>query len=259
MNQDRSPEPDVAAILAALRAEVLARRQALAATDDPERTALDRELQQCLEQIEITRVVSAHWPLEARSLVGRAGTLVNKVVRRYLRWYINPIVEQQNAFNDVVARTLRLLTAAHADLHTQLAELERDPPGGAPPAPATGGSDVQASDLQAQVAARGRDEPPAALADLALAGVPRQLAARQAVAAHWPIAGQGSAGTLLALLQRGTRQYLRWLINPIVDQQNAANAALTAASGPLIAADANLRARLAALRARRAGRRPGSQ
>jgi hypothetical protein len=46
------------------------------------------------------------------------------------------------------------------------------------------------------------------------------------------------------------RRYLRWYINPIVEQQNAANAALTMALLRLIALDAERRAEVAALRAR---------
>jgi hypothetical protein len=45
------------------------------------------------------------------------------------------------------------------------------------------------------------------------------------------------------------RRYLRWYINPIVEQQNAANAAFTVALLRLIALDAERRAEVAALRA----------
>ena len=72
---------------------------------------------------ELHRVVSAHWPLRSRSLAERLINLVNKVVRRLLRWYINPIVEQQNAYNDAVARALRLLADAYLDLREDLAKL----------------------------------------------------------------------------------------------------------------------------------------
>ena len=113
---------DVAAILEALRGEVRARRAAQG-EDDPGEGGVERELRHALEELEIARVVSAHWPLEGKGLYERGWALVNKVVRRYLRWYINPIVEQQNSYNDASARAIRLLIEANAELRRELAEL----------------------------------------------------------------------------------------------------------------------------------------
>lgn len=112
---------DVATILATLRAEVKAQRatQSDAAADD----ALTRDLRRAAEELEYTRVVSAHWPLEGRTLYEQGWAFVNKVVRRYLRWYINPIVEQQNAYNDASARAIRLLIEANAELRAEVAAL----------------------------------------------------------------------------------------------------------------------------------------
>ncbi|MEF3274113.1 MAG: hypothetical protein K6356_06865 [Chloroflexus sp.] len=115
-----STEIDVAATLAALRAEVRAQRAALPAAEP---TPTERELLRVVEELEYTRVVSAHWPLAGRNLLEQAIALINKVVRRYLRWYINPIVEQQNAFNDTAARAIRLLVAENAALRAELAAL----------------------------------------------------------------------------------------------------------------------------------------
>lgn len=115
-----SAEIDVAATLAALRAEVRARRAALPAAEP---TPTERELQRVLEELEYTRVVSAHWPLEGRNPLEQVVALINKVVRRYLRWYINPIVEQQNSFNDTAARAIRLLAAENAALRAELTAL----------------------------------------------------------------------------------------------------------------------------------------
>ena len=84
---------------------------------------VERELRHMLEEIEIARVVSAHWPLEGKGLYEQGWATVNKVVRRYLRWYINPIVEQQNAYNDASARAIRLLVEANGELRRELAEL----------------------------------------------------------------------------------------------------------------------------------------
>src|SRR5215211_4173987 len=118
-NQTTLNQAHVAAILDELRSEVRARRMALGQI---ELSPLERDLQRGLDEIELYRVVSAHWPLIGKSFPQRAIALVNKVVRRYLRWYINPIVEQQNAYNDAVARTLRLLADAYRDLGEQMVE-----------------------------------------------------------------------------------------------------------------------------------------
>jgi hypothetical protein len=259
-----SPSPDdVGAVLAALRAEVRARR--LAQAPGAAASALDQELARCVEQLEITRVVSAHWPLESRTPLARAQNLVNKLVRRALRWYINPIVEQQNAFNDVAARTLRLLVDAYAEIERRKANGESDddsaapsalegaekrgettaPSGAAeksePGAPSAFG--LQPSDLQRAVRELAGDEPRAALADLGLPPLELAAADRAAVHAHWDLGpGPGPAA------QRLVRRYLRWLINPIVEQQNAFNAALAASIRPLIRLDAEARARAATRR-----------
>src|SRR6188768_2409595 len=110
---------DVAGILEGLRAEVRARRLA---QGQAEEQPLERDLRRSLDEIELHRVVSAHWPLLGKTVPQRIVALVNKLVRRYLRWYINPIVEQQNAYNDAVARVLRLLAEAYGDLGEQIAE-----------------------------------------------------------------------------------------------------------------------------------------
>jgi hypothetical protein len=249
-------ETDVAAILEQLRSELRALRAAQ--HEDQAGTALgaiERELHHCAEQLEIARVVSAHWPLEGRNLYERMWALINKIVRRALRWYINPIVEQQNAFNDAAARALRLLIEAHAELRDQLAELQRNktipPPLTDVPASTQLPSHTPTSELQQLIEQHGANEPPAALPDLALRPWPARVAERAVVKAHWPLEGERPLDQARALTKRALRQYLRWLINPIVEQQNGANAVISAAMAPLIAADGELRARLAALRARR--------
>lgn len=250
MNQ----EHDVARVLEALRVEVRSRAAASARHgDDP----LAQELQRCAEQLEIARVISAHWPLEEKNLVQKLQALFNKIVRRMLRWYINPIVEQQNVFNDVSTRTLRQLIVANAELRAQLQALQNNgsaaeyaadpqPAASLPPdaldPPAT-------ADLQAEVIARGRQEPPAALTDLALRALQPQLRERVQVNAHWELSGPTLFEQLRGAVLRLVRRYLRWYINPIVEQQNAYNAALAAALAAMLAADIETRARLALLRA----------
>jgi hypothetical protein len=251
------PAPaDVAAILEHLRAEVRARRQALdaASAHDDAHSALERQLHRCAEQLEISRVVSAHWPLTHRNLLQRAGNFVNKVVRRLLRWYINPIVEQQNAFNDTTARTLRLLIEGYSELLHQRdtappAHDTRDDDPDDPDDPDDGTPPPDTAHLQARVDQRGDDEPPAPLTDLHLRPLLAELQQRQQINAHWHLEEETPAQRTAALAQRGMRFYLRWLINPIVEQQNNANAAVVETVAPLLAVDAEVRAMLAAQRA----------
>src|SRR5215218_6907117 len=124
MEQNRSADVvpiDVASILEGLRAEVRARRLA---QGQAEPSPLEGDLRRSLDEIELHRVISAHWPLLGKTVPQRIVALVNKLVQRYLRWYINPIVEQQNAYNDAVARALRLLAEAYAELSEQVVRIQ---------------------------------------------------------------------------------------------------------------------------------------
>lgn len=255
MNQ-KPEELDVAAVLESLRATVRTQRAAQGAGEaSSELSAIERELHHCAEQLEITRVVSAHWPLEGKNLYERGWALVHKVVRRYLRWYINPIVEQQNAFNEVGARAIRLLIDANAELRDQLGDMQRRLEQSPPVTPASDEyppalpKDMPTAELQQLVERSGRAELPAALPDLQLRPFPSRATERAMVSAHWDLGGDTPLTKARALAQKGIRQYLRWMINPIVEQQNAANAAIAGALPHLLAADAELRARVAALRA----------
>ena len=111
---------DVAVILEGLRAEVRARRLA---QGQAEEGPLERDLRRSLDEIELHRVVSAHWPLLGKTVPQRIVALVNKLVRRYLRWYINPIVEQQNAANSATTIALLALIRLDAERRAQVAYL----------------------------------------------------------------------------------------------------------------------------------------
>lgn len=235
---------DVAAILEALRQAVRAQRAAQGAGElGTALSAIERELHHAAEQLEITRVVSAHWPLEGRGLYERGWVLVHKVVRRALRWYIPPIVAQQNAFNAAAARAIHLLIESHAELRDQLAELR-----------------MQAEQLTSPNTSSAVEAPHVPTAPVAppTSAALQALAERKAVSAHQPLGGDTPLTQARALAQRGMRQYLRWMLNPIVEQQNACNGALSGAVPPLLAADSELRARLAALRAMHHGALSGA-
>jgi len=61
--------------------------------------------------------ISAHLPiLWDVPVVGRGVALAKRAVRLLLRWYINPIVDQQNDFNAAVVRALNELAATQEQL-----------------------------------------------------------------------------------------------------------------------------------------------
>lgn len=70
--------------------------------------------------------ISAHLPITWETpLIGRALALAKRVVRLLLRWYINPIVDQQNEVNASVARGFVLMAAQQDELARAIAELEQ--------------------------------------------------------------------------------------------------------------------------------------
>jgi len=66
-----------------------------------------------LEQAHASMRVNPHlpiaWPTWPKGVWPKIVAVVQKIVRRSLKWYIDPIVEQQNRFNVAVAQTLDLL------------------------------------------------------------------------------------------------------------------------------------------------------
>ena len=96
---------------------------------------------------------------------------------------------------------------------------------------------------------RAAAEPPARFPDIALRAAEPHLRLREKVSAHWPLIGKTPLQKAIALVNKLVRRYLRWYVNPIVEQQNAANAAIGAALLALIRLDAERRAQLATVRA----------
>ncbi len=74
-------------------------------------------------QLERWSCVNAHLPLPARGPVGAALALSRRTARYLLRWYINPIVEQQNHFNAAVTSLDALDDARVRELEREVREL----------------------------------------------------------------------------------------------------------------------------------------
>ena len=106
INKDKDVR--VAEVLQRLKEEV--REQRSRATPPVAKTGLVD-----LEEVRATRWVNPHlpigWPNWPPGILPKAAALTKKVVRRLLRWYINPVVEQQNEFNAAVLHALEMMTA----------------------------------------------------------------------------------------------------------------------------------------------------
>lgn len=115
---------DVGAILAQLRADI---RAAHGTADTASAHAVlgvdPDELRESVAEVEALRAISAHWPIQGRTPRERATGFVQRVVRRALQWYIQPIVQQQNSFNAAVTRSLQLLLDAELELAREVARL----------------------------------------------------------------------------------------------------------------------------------------
>ena len=116
---------DVAAIMEQIRREVRLRREGrLESSVHQLQSSFDEvELARSLEEVRASQGVSAHWPIIWRTPLQAFFALIQRVTRRFLCWYINPIVEQQNAFNASTERTLSLLVAANARLREEVVAL----------------------------------------------------------------------------------------------------------------------------------------
>lgn len=116
---------DVAAIMEQIRREVRLRCEGrLEPSLHRLQNSFDEvELARSLEEVRASQGVSAHWPIIWRTPLQAFFALLQRVTRRFLRWYINPIVEQQNAFNASTERTLSLLVAANARLREEVVAL----------------------------------------------------------------------------------------------------------------------------------------
>ena len=116
---------DIAAIIEQLRQEVRLRREGQLenGVHHLENSFDEVELARSLEEVRANQGVSAHWPIVWKTPLQAFFALIQRFTRRFLRWYINPIVEQQNAYNAASERTLGLLVAANARLREEIVAL----------------------------------------------------------------------------------------------------------------------------------------
>jgi hypothetical protein len=83
------------------------------------------QVRQSVDEVNDLWFVSAHLPITWKVPgVGTAVAYAKKATRVLLRWYINPIVEQQNRYNSAVARALVEITAYQERLTREWQVLE---------------------------------------------------------------------------------------------------------------------------------------
>lgn len=132
----RMPTAEVEATLAAIKRRVR-ERQGLPADGPDEAPA---EARSALTEAMEAAHISAHTPiLWDLPVVGRGIALTKRVARLLLRWYINPIVDQQNDFNAATVRALSDLAAENERLRVALERLRAEQAGAVQVTEATDG------------------------------------------------------------------------------------------------------------------------
>ncbi len=92
---DSGEQIDVAALFERLKREV--RDSAPRSSDDPAQTQVRLSVRDQAERL---------WPISAeRPIVGKGGP-VKAVLRRCMRWYVEPVAADQRAFNDAVLKLI---------------------------------------------------------------------------------------------------------------------------------------------------------
>ncbi|MFN5059080.1 MAG: hypothetical protein ACK5GU_04095 [Chloroflexota bacterium] len=212
---------DVATLLADLQHRIQTNTNASGQASELTKAELTA-LHEALHELELTRVISSHWPIEGHGIVGRMVAVMQKVTRRLLRWYINPIVEQQNAYNDAVLRALRLLVDAYQEQSQSQAQLPPSAPTSTQEVPPITDTTI-ASQIQQQIAT---NEAPFSLweHELRTDEDARWQIAR--IHAHWPLPVRKPIDYAANAIHKVQRLLLRWYINPIVERMNQSNQAM---------------------------------
>jgi hypothetical protein len=108
---------EVAAVLRQIKHEIRSRRGQDANNESSAITT-------ALAQADAASWVNPHqpvaWPTWPPGLWPKVIAVAQKVTRRLLRWYVDPIVEQQNQFNQAAVSTLMVLAQENARLRAEL-------------------------------------------------------------------------------------------------------------------------------------------
>lgn len=105
-----------------IQRQVLAQQAEIFANEPGKRPSI-REMQQT---VWINSRQPLGWPTWPPGITAKTKTLLQKLIRRALQWYIDPIVEQQNKFNQATLQAVRTLAQEVAFLQTQHTIVEDD-------------------------------------------------------------------------------------------------------------------------------------
>ncbi len=115
-------KPSVSEQARRLREAILSRHGFSSHTDVPA-----NRTRSAIEDAAGLSTVTAHWGIVSEvPVLGRFIVIAKRASRIALRWYINPIVEQQNAFNDAVVRSLYELQAENDRLRALVSTRDTD-------------------------------------------------------------------------------------------------------------------------------------
>jgi 2-polyprenyl-3-methyl-5-hydroxy-6-metoxy-1,4-benzoquinol methylase len=122
MTENPTTVSDIQAILDNLKEEIRQHRltlgDAMAEPADP--MAQVRQFQRVNSHLPIG------WPVMPKGIAPKLVAYTQKVVRRLLRWYINPLVDQQNQYNAAVTEVLQVLVEQSGlDTESQRLSLQR--------------------------------------------------------------------------------------------------------------------------------------
>lgn len=108
----------VEAIIARLQEEIRCHRQGPARSSTTSGSVL---LSKVREHQRVNSHLPIGWPVMPRGLIPKLVAYAKKITRRLLRWYINPLVDQQNAYNAAVTDALATLVDAFRAQEDRLA------------------------------------------------------------------------------------------------------------------------------------------
>jgi hypothetical protein len=113
-------ELDVADVLARLRAGVRQRQAELATVG-----AATDEARFKLAELTAKEFLQEPMAVSPRPVIGRALVFARKAMfHLFFKWYMRPVVEQQNAFNQTASRLVQDLLQAEERLARQLREMD---------------------------------------------------------------------------------------------------------------------------------------
>lgn len=105
-----------------IRQQVLAQQAEIFANEPGKRPSI-REMQQT---VWINSRQPLGWPNWPPGIPAKIKTIIQKLIRRTLQWYIDPLIEQQNKFNQATLQAVQTLAQEVALLQTQQTIVEDD-------------------------------------------------------------------------------------------------------------------------------------